>query len=126
MSGALNALLAFGGNLFKSSSSVLVVINRASFREVPNSKLRSIFALAAIASHPKHDTDAALSNSTVHWLGCGGLAQPGGGSSSQIFIKSFVTWDPPAASHRHTSAAALAFVRAASASLSALRRRFLG
>ena len=79
MSGALNALLAFGGNLFKSSSSVLVVINRASFWEVPNSKLRSIFALVAIASHPKHDTDAALSNSTVHWLGCGGLAQPGGG-----------------------------------------------
>ena len=63
MSGTLNTLLAFGGNLFKSISSVLVDINHASFRDVANSKLRScIFALAAIASRSNHDTDAAQSN----------------------------------------------------------------
>ena len=55
-----------------------------------------------MASPPKHVTDAAQ-------------------SSKVVFIKLFVIVDPPAGSHCHAAASALALARVASASLIALR-----
>ena len=110
MSGTLKTCLVFGGSLFSSSSSVSVVINFASIRGVPNSNFCSyILAVVAILSRPRQETDVVQWSRAVHLFECDGLVQPGG-SSSQIFIKLFVTLDPPAGSHRQLPAPALVVV----------------